>query len=162
MLIVTSLGLYIVGDRLTPSTSQARIQAFVVPVAAEVAGNVVKVHIRDNDEVQAGQPLFDIDPQPYEIALQSARASYAIARDSVDAARAGVDGARAALEAAEANRDMAERDADASGAAVRGGPRRDLGAPPRDRAGDTRGGAQQGSRSRGRAASGGGSCRRSR
>ena len=86
VLIVTSLGLYIVGDRLTPSTSQARIQAFVVAVAAEVSGNVVKVHIRDNDEVQTGQPLFDIDPRPYEIALQSARASYAIARDSVAAA----------------------------------------------------------------------------
>ncbi len=112
MLIVTSLVLYIVGDRLTPCTSQARIQAFVVPVAAEVAGNVVKVHIRDNDEVQTGQPLFDIDPRPYEIALQSARASYATARHSVDAARAGVEGARAALEAAEANRDMAERDAE--------------------------------------------------
>ena len=48
-LIVTSLALYIVGDRLTPCTSQARIQAFVVPVAAEVAGKVVKVYIRDND-----------------------------------------------------------------------------------------------------------------
>jgi multidrug resistance efflux pump len=111
VLIVTSIGLYIVGDRLTPCTSQARIQAFVVPVAAEAAGNVVKVHIRDNDEVQVGQPLFDIDRQPYEIALQSARASYAIARDSADAARAGADGARAALEAAKANRDMAESDA---------------------------------------------------
>jgi multidrug resistance efflux pump len=111
VLIVTSLVLYLVADRVTPCTSQARVQAFVVPVAAEVAGDVVKVHIRDNDEVQADQPLFDIDPRPYEIALQSARASYATARHSVDAARAGVDGARAGLAAAEANRDMAERDA---------------------------------------------------
>jgi len=112
VLIVTSLGLYIVGDRLTPCTSQARIQAFVVPVAAEVAGNVVKVHIRDNDEVQAGQPLFDIDPRPYEIAFESARASFALARHTVDAARAGVEAARAALGAAEANRHKAERDAE--------------------------------------------------
>ena len=108
---MTSLVLYVVGDRLTPCTSQARVQAFVVPVAAEVAGKVVKVHIRDNDEVQPGQALFDIDPQPYEIALQSARAAYATARDSVEAAHAGVEGARAALKAAEANRDMAESDA---------------------------------------------------
>jgi hypothetical protein len=33
-LIVVSLILYFVGDRLTPYTSQARIQAFVVPIAA--------------------------------------------------------------------------------------------------------------------------------
>jgi multidrug resistance efflux pump len=111
-LILISLGLYVLADRLTPSTSQARIQAFVVPVSAEVAGKVVKVHIRDDDEVQPGQPLFDIDPQPYEIALQSARAAYEIARDAADASEAGVDGARAALEVAKAHRAIAERDAD--------------------------------------------------
>ncbi len=111
-LILISLGLYLVGDRLTPSTSQARIQGFVVAVAAEVAGKVVKVHIRDNDEVQPGQPLFDIDPVPYQIALQSAQAAYHLARDTVEASHAGVEGARAALKVAEANREMAERDAD--------------------------------------------------
>jgi multidrug resistance efflux pump len=110
-LIVTSLGLYLFGQRLTPTTSQARIQAFVVPVAAEAAGKVVKVHIHDNEEVQPGQPLFDIDRVPYEIALQSAQAAYVIARDTVEASHAGVEGARAALKAAEANRDMAESDA---------------------------------------------------
>src|SRR4030095_15108653 len=64
-LIGISVVLYLVGDRLTPFTSQARIQAFVVPVAAEAAGKVVKVYIRDNDEVQPGQPLFDPAPVPY-------------------------------------------------------------------------------------------------
>jgi multidrug resistance efflux pump len=111
-LILISLVLYLVGDRLTPSTSQARIQAFVVPVAAEAAGKVVKVHIRDNDAVVAGQPLFDIDVVPYEIAQQSAEAAYALALDSAEASHAGVDGARASLKVAEANREMAERDAE--------------------------------------------------
>ena len=111
-LILISLVLYLVGDRLTPFTSQARIQAFVVPVAAETAGKVVKVHIRDNDAVEAGQPLFDIDAVPFEIALQSAEAAYALALDAAAASHAGVDGARASLTVAEANREMAERDAE--------------------------------------------------
>jgi multidrug resistance efflux pump len=111
VLILFSLLLYFVGDRLTPYTTQARIQAFVVPVAAEVAGKFSKVHIRNNDEVQPGQPLFDIDPKPYEIALQRARADYASVRSSVKASVAGVDAARAALAAAEAHRAMAESDA---------------------------------------------------
>ena len=81
--ILVSLVLYFIGDRLTPYTTQARIQAFVVPVAAEVAGKFSKVYIRNNDEVQPGQPLFDIDPRPYEIALQRARADYASVRSSV-------------------------------------------------------------------------------
>ncbi|HEY6130466.1 MAG TPA: biotin/lipoyl-binding protein, partial [Halioglobus sp.] len=83
-MILLSLLLYFVGDRITPYTSQARIQAFVVPVAAEVAGKFAQVHIRNNDEVQPGQPLFDIDARPYEIALQSARADYESVRSSVN------------------------------------------------------------------------------
>ena len=109
--ILVSLLLYFIGDRLTPYTTQARIQAFVVPVAAEVAGKFSKVYIRNNDEVQPGQPLFDIDPKPYEIALQRARADYASMRSSVNAAAAGVDAAHAALAAAHAHRQMAESDA---------------------------------------------------
>ena len=111
VLIVASLVLYFVGDRLTPSTSQARVQAFVVPVAAEVAGKVLAVHIRNNDEVQPGQPLFDIDPQPYRIALASARAGLETVRSSVKGSVAGVEAARASLAVSEASRDMAERDA---------------------------------------------------
>jgi multidrug resistance efflux pump len=109
--ILLSLLLYFVGDRLTPYTSQARIQAFVVPVVAEVAGKFSQVHIHNNDEVEPGQPLFDIDAKPYEIALASARASYESVRSAVNASSAAVDAAHAALQAAIANRDMAERDA---------------------------------------------------
>jgi multidrug resistance efflux pump len=62
-LIVASLLWYFAADRLTPYTSQAE-QAFVVPVAAEVAGKVLTVHVKNNDEVQRGQPLFRYRPKP--------------------------------------------------------------------------------------------------
>lgn len=111
VLIVASLALYMIADRWTPSTSQARLQAFVVPVAAEVAGKVVAVRIRNNDEVQPGQVLFEIDPLPYRIALEGARASLDGMRSSVQGSVAGVEAARASLKVAEAGLDMAERDA---------------------------------------------------
>jgi len=110
-LIIASLALYFIGDRLTPYTSQARVQAFVVPVASEVSGKVLKVQVRNDDEVQPGQPLFAIDPEQYRIALERARSDYAAVRQSVNASAAAVDAARASLKAAEANRDMAEKDA---------------------------------------------------
>ena len=69
------------------------------------------MHIRNNDEVQPGQPLFDIDPQPYRIALERARADLRSVRSSVNAVGGRVEAARASLAAAEASRDMAERDA---------------------------------------------------
>jgi len=108
---MASLALYVIADRWTPSTSQARLQAFVVPVAAEVAGKVVAVHIRNNNEVKPGQVLFEIDPQPYRIALEAARASVESVRSSVEGSVAAVDGARTSLKVAEAGRDIAERDA---------------------------------------------------
>src|SRR6185503_9429343 len=90
VLIVASLVWYFVSDRLTPYTSQARVQAFVVPVAAEVSGTVLKVHVKNNDEVQPGQPLFDIDPTQYRIALQRSRSDYESVRLSVNASTASV------------------------------------------------------------------------
>lgn len=110
-LIVVSLVLYFVGDRLTPYTSQARIQAFVVPIAVEVSGKVQKVTIKNNDDVQPGQVLFEIDPGPYEIALARSRAEYEATRLAVNASAANVEAARASYQAAIANRDMAEKDA---------------------------------------------------
>jgi multidrug resistance efflux pump len=111
VLIVASLTWYFVSDRLTPYTSQARVNAFVVPVAAEVSGKVVKVHVKNNDTVKPGQPLFDIDPVPYQITLQRSRSDYESVRISVTATNTAVGAARAALQAAKAGRVYAEQDA---------------------------------------------------
>ncbi|HKO67793.1 MAG TPA: HlyD family secretion protein [Burkholderiaceae bacterium] len=111
ILIVLSLVWYFVSDRLTPYTSQARVQAFVVPVPAEVSGTVLKVYVKNNDEVQRGQPLFDIDPSQYKIALQRSRSDYESVRLSVNASNASVAAAQASLRAAVANRVYAQQDA---------------------------------------------------
>ena len=39
---------YLLADRLTPYSSQARVQAFVVPVAAEVSGQIKRVYVHDS------------------------------------------------------------------------------------------------------------------
>ena len=111
LLIAFSLVWYFVSDRLTPYTSQARVQAFVVPIAAEVAGTVLKVHVKNNDEVQRGQPLLDIDPTQYKIALQRSRSDYEATRLSVGASTASVESAKAAVQAAIANNVFAQQDA---------------------------------------------------
>src|SRR4051812_46064183 len=111
LLIVFSLTWYFVSDRLTPHTPQARVQAFVVPVPAEVAGQVLKVHVKNNDEVQAGQALFDIDPEPYRIALQRARSDYESVRRSFNASGSTVEAAQAGVQAANAHLVYAQQDA---------------------------------------------------
>jgi multidrug resistance efflux pump len=110
LLIVASLGWYFVADRLTPYTSQARVQAFVVPVAAEVTGMVLEVYVKNNDEVQARQPLFHIDPSTYRIALRRSQADYESVRRSVNASALAVEAAQAALQAARASHVFARQD----------------------------------------------------
>jgi multidrug resistance efflux pump len=110
-LIVVSLVLYFIADRVTPSTTQARVQAFVVPVAAEIAGKVSQVKVRNNDEVEAGAVLLVIDPGPYQIAHRKSQSDYETVRRTVNASVAAVESAEAALQAAEANSKLADVDA---------------------------------------------------
>jgi len=111
LVILFSLGWYLVADRFTPYTSQARVQGYVIGVAPKVAGVVTEVWVSNNKEVQADQPLFRIDPSQYEIALGKAQADLDNALSQVAAGDAGVESARANLRAAQANRVKAEKDA---------------------------------------------------
>ena len=111
LLILLSLVWYLLADRYTPYTSQARVQGYVVGVAPKVAGLVVNVWVKNNQEVEEGERLFEIDPSQYEIALKRAESDLQNARSQVDAGSAGVDSARASLRSAQANELKAKQDA---------------------------------------------------
>lgn len=110
LLILLSLSWYLLADRFTPFTTQARVQGYVVGVAPKVAGVVTKVWVKNNQEVEAGQRLFEVDPSQYQIALELAQSDLENARSQVDAGTAGVESARANLRAALANKLKAEKD----------------------------------------------------
>ncbi len=112
LLILLSLLWYFLADRFTPYTSQARVQGFVVGVAPKVAGLVTKVWVKNDQEVDQGQPLFEIDKASYEIALKKARSDLENTESQVGAGTAGIESARANLRAAKANALKAQQDAD--------------------------------------------------
>ena len=112
IVILVTLVWYLASDRYTPYTTQARVQGYVVGVAPQVSGTVVEVNVENNQEVQAGDVLFRIDPTQYEIALAKARSDYENALRQVDAGDAGVEAARANLRSALANLDKAQKDTD--------------------------------------------------
>ena len=51
----------------------------LTPVAAEVHGRIVRVHVDVGDDVPAGAPLFQIDPGPYRMVVAEAQATLALA-----------------------------------------------------------------------------------
>ena len=110
LLILLSLTWYLLADRFTPYTQQARVGAFVIPVASEVAGRVIRVTVRNNQDVKAGEILFEVDPQPYQIAVDRARADLESTRRQIGASTAGIASAQANLRAAQANELKARQD----------------------------------------------------
>jgi multidrug efflux system membrane fusion protein len=63
-----------------------------VLVRSQVTGRLMKVHFTEGDEVVAGQLLFTIDPQPFQVALDQAKA--VLARDKAQADNADAQLAR--------------------------------------------------------------------
>jgi multidrug resistance efflux pump len=110
--IVVSLVWYLLADRFTPYTQQARVQAYVVPVAAEVSGRVTRVLVHNNEDVKAGEVLFEVDSEQYRIAVDRARAELESTRRQIGASTAGIDSARASLRAALANEVKSRQDSD--------------------------------------------------
>ncbi|HSE35920.1 MAG TPA: efflux RND transporter periplasmic adaptor subunit [Blastocatellia bacterium] len=49
----------------------------VVSIEPQVSGRVMRIHFTDGDDLKAGQLLFTIDPQPFEVNLQQARSNLA-------------------------------------------------------------------------------------
>ncbi len=58
------------------STDDAQIDGHLNAISARVSGHVSKLLVNDNQFVEAGTPLVEIDPKDYEIAVASARAAY--------------------------------------------------------------------------------------
>jgi membrane fusion protein (multidrug efflux system) len=62
------------------STDDAQVDAHLYPVSARISGYVVKVNVNDNQYVQKGAVLVEIDPKDYEVAIDEAKANLASAQ----------------------------------------------------------------------------------
>ncbi|HEX5107463.1 MAG TPA: HlyD family secretion protein [Vicinamibacterales bacterium] len=90
VLSVVAGGVWFFATRGRESTDDAQVDAHVTPIAARVGGTVRRVPVVDNQEVEAGTVLVEIDRRDYEIALEHARADLADAEAAASAAMVSV------------------------------------------------------------------------
>jgi len=97
-----------------PRTDDAYLQAYIVHMAPDVSGRIIELDVRDNQKVQKGQVLFRIDPDPYKLRVDQARATVrgleatlAVTADQVASQTSGADAAASAINAAEAQTALA-------------------------------------------------------
>jgi membrane fusion protein, multidrug efflux system len=101
------------------STDDAQVDGHINSVSARITGHVIKLNVQDNQYVQAGTVLVEIDPADYQVAYDRARADYADAQagavaagvtvpitsvntsSQISASEADVASARAGIQAAE-------------------------------------------------------------
>jgi membrane fusion protein (multidrug efflux system) len=72
------------------STDDAQIDGHLNSISARVSGHVIKLLVQDNQYVDAGAPLVQIDPSDYQVAVERAQANLADAQAGAQAARINV------------------------------------------------------------------------
>jgi membrane fusion protein, multidrug efflux system len=92
------------------STDDAFVRAAKGSVNARVAGQVVEIAVKDNQRVQRGQLLFQLDPEPYRIAVDQAEARLASARLQINELKATYRQQLAEIQSASATEDFDERE----------------------------------------------------
>jgi len=120
VILILAAGVWLWATAGQESTDDAQVDAHVTPIAARVGGTVLSVPVNDNQQVEAGAVLVQIDTRDYQLALDRAKADLADAEAAAVAARANVPitttnafetvtGARGGVEQAQASVDEAER-----------------------------------------------------
>ena len=97
-----------------PRTDDAYLQADIVHMAPDVSGRIVQLDVRDNQKVQRGQVLLRIDPEPYRLRVDQARAAVHeleatldVTAEQVASQTSKADAAARGIAAAEAQRTLA-------------------------------------------------------
>lgn len=111
--IAAFAGWYWISNAGRESTDDAFVDCEVHRVMPKVAGRVVAVHVADNQDVEAGALIAEIDPREYRFAVDAARAASALAEAQLQAALVEVDWTTAstASAATRARADLAAADA---------------------------------------------------
>lgn len=111
-LVVVVFIWYVLADRRTPYTTQARIQGLTVPITPQVSGYLTDVMVGLHDVVEPGDTLMQIDTRLYEVAVRNAEAALDAAVQQVGALSATVRSSEGALGVAVAALDRAQRNYD--------------------------------------------------
>ena len=96
--IVVLFGAWQLFTSIIAYTDDAYVRSDLIAIAPEVTGRIIAVHVADNQEVKIGDKLLSIDPEPFILAVNQARANLAEAKAKVVVAQDELATAQATLE----------------------------------------------------------------
>ena len=104
--------------RIHPQTDDAEVFANLIGIAPEVEGRIIKINVKDNQFVHKNELLFQIDPVPYQYALETARSQEAALEGQIRDMRRTIGAQTSAIEVARANSNSAQAKTASAEAAV--------------------------------------------
>lgn len=72
------------------STDDAQVNGNLIQISSRITGHVARVEVEENQFVRAGQPLIEIDPRDFEVAVEQDEANLASAEANYEAARVAI------------------------------------------------------------------------
>ena len=132
LVLAVAAGLWLWTTRNRESTDDAQVEAHVSTIASRVGGVIAKVAVNDNQQVDAGTVLIEIDPRDFQVAVDKARAELADAEASAVAAQSnipitsatatsGVSNAQGSIDQARGAADAADKEVEAAKARLNTG-----------------------------------------
>lgn len=79
VVVLVFTGRYYLHARAHESTDDAFVEGHVIPVSPHLAGHIHAVHVQDNQAVDKGDLLVELDPADFEVRLELARAALRVA-----------------------------------------------------------------------------------
>jgi membrane fusion protein, multidrug efflux system len=101
-----------------PRTDDATVRANLIGMAPEVSGPIMKLYVKDNQYVKQGDPLYDIDPRPYEYALEKAFSDQRTLEEKIRNEERVIAGEQSAVVASQAGVATSEANVHSADAAV--------------------------------------------
>ncbi|WP_353069043.1 HlyD family secretion protein [Tunturibacter empetritectus] len=77
ILLVIGAGIFYWRSTFSEDTDDAQVDGDLYQVSSRVTGQVIKVYVEDNQEIKIGDPIAEIDPRDYQVALEQAQANLA-------------------------------------------------------------------------------------
>jgi membrane fusion protein, multidrug efflux system len=112
-------GLLVIGEtNRYPRTDDAEVFANFIGIAPQVDGPITRLAVQDNTFIRQGELLFEIDPRPYEYALQKATSDQKTLEGQIVDQRRTIASQISGVGAARANTDNAAANVDRAAAAV--------------------------------------------
>ena len=77
ILLVIGAGIFYWRSTFSEDTDDAQVDGDLYQVSSRVTGQVIKVYVEDNQPIKVGDPIAEIDPRDYQVALEQAQANLA-------------------------------------------------------------------------------------